>query len=605
MNYKININPKMPSDKVIEKHKNFEKLHAEYLNLGDKRSEKLLDFLNSPEKSEPKVRTLKQITYTAIGIAAAFLIGFLILKTDFSTSTPITSEKDQVAEKTEKETTDPVKEQTGNQNLLAANNSQTNPPFEGVDIDFENYNVNGDKGTIIDHKNGSRLVIPANAFIDENGNPIAGNIEIRYREMHDPVDFFISGVAMTYDSAGSKYHFESAGMMEIQAFKDKEEVFLKPEAAINVELASAYDDQKDYNIYHQDNESSQWKYKGKDNNIVTKNMLAEQIKAVNKEIGGMLQVDAEDPDMPLKPRLADENNFKISIDFNPGEFPEIAAYKNSLFEVDPKESPDFDSDFMYNTVFEDIKLVESDVEDKYKMRLLHEGKTYEHEVYPVFEQEDYEEALAQYETNLEKYNQLVEEKELAMNSKKEAQKEEIEQLDQKKTFLKERLARLNNGIYSVSKGNELAQLKQKDAVSRRLNNKAFHLFAVNEFGIWNCGIARSLPAGPAMAASFTNIAGTQLQPKSVFMVDLSTNALFSYTPAEFEKFRFNPASRNIAWFVTEDNKLAVLRQEAFDKVQEGNSSHNFKVEVADRKFKAAPEIRQFLGVKIEEEELNS
>lgn len=51
-------------------------------------------------------------------------------------------------------------------------------------------------------------------------------VKITYREFADPIDFFVSGIPMEYDSAGRKYNFESSGMCEINAYKDDIAVLL-------------------------------------------------------------------------------------------------------------------------------------------------------------------------------------------------------------------------------------------------------------------------------------------------------------------------------------------------------------------------------------------
>ncbi|HRD40305.1 MAG TPA: hypothetical protein PLC65_16880, partial [Bacteroidia bacterium] len=73
----------------------------------------------------------------------------------------------------------------------------------------------------------SKIKVPQNAFVNKAGPDIIGDVEIQYREMHDQADIIASGIPMTYDSAGTKYHFESAGMFDIKASQNGEQVFLK------------------------------------------------------------------------------------------------------------------------------------------------------------------------------------------------------------------------------------------------------------------------------------------------------------------------------------------------------------------------------------------
>ena len=90
-----------------------------------------------------------------------------------------------------------------------------NLPIKGLNVAFTSYNVQSNKGRIINHKTGSLLKVPKNAFVNENGEPIKGKVEIKYREFKDVAEVFASGIPMTYREAGEEFHFESAGMMEI------------------------------------------------------------------------------------------------------------------------------------------------------------------------------------------------------------------------------------------------------------------------------------------------------------------------------------------------------------------------------------------------------
>src|ERR1017187_213247 len=90
-----------------------------------------------------------------------------------------------------------------------------------------------------------------NSFVDESGKLLNGEIELRYREFHDAFDFFVAGIPMTYDSAGVRYQFASAGMMEMQAYQNGKKVNMATGKSINIELASNYKG-TEYNLYKLD-----------------------------------------------------------------------------------------------------------------------------------------------------------------------------------------------------------------------------------------------------------------------------------------------------------------------------------------------------------------
>ena len=69
------------------------------------------------------------------------------------------------------------------------------PPIKGVDVPFKDYKVEVAKGAVLETATGSTISIPANAFIDKDGNPIEGEVTIKFREFHDATDIIASGYA--------------------------------------------------------------------------------------------------------------------------------------------------------------------------------------------------------------------------------------------------------------------------------------------------------------------------------------------------------------------------------------------------------------------------
>jgi len=133
--------------------------------------------------------------------------------------------------------------------LSAGEVADYNPPLEKVKITASLYSVNSDEATTITFKTGSVIKIPAKAFVDKSGRPVSGKVDVTYREMNDPIDFFLSGIPMNYDSAGMHYTFESAGMLEIHASQQGKELEVNPEKELAIALAS-HQSEKRFNLYH-------------------------------------------------------------------------------------------------------------------------------------------------------------------------------------------------------------------------------------------------------------------------------------------------------------------------------------------------------------------
>ncbi|MEQ1734684.1 MAG: hypothetical protein ABL940_13495, partial [Bacteroidia bacterium] len=151
--------------------------------------------------------------------------------------------------------------------IVAVKNNNTtvafiNKPFKTLDIPFSEYEIIAEKGDTIYHKTGSILVFPANSLLDKYGNIAKGHVKIMYKEFLDPIDFFVSGIPMNYDSSGVKYVFESSGMCEIKASQKNEPLFVNKELAPTINMISQNKDSK-HNLYYLDTIAKTWVNKGK------------------------------------------------------------------------------------------------------------------------------------------------------------------------------------------------------------------------------------------------------------------------------------------------------------------------------------------------------
>jgi len=145
-----------------------------------------------------------------------------------------------------------------------------NPPLKGLEEEISTAKLVAEKGGEFSSKTGSKYTVEPNSLKNKDGQPVSGEVTIKYREMHDYVDFFVSGIPMTYDSAGTTYQLESAGMVEIYAEQDGEKLEINPNKPIQVELISeipllASQEVPEFNIYQLDIENRNWKFRNVDN----------------------------------------------------------------------------------------------------------------------------------------------------------------------------------------------------------------------------------------------------------------------------------------------------------------------------------------------------
>ncbi len=229
------------------------------------------------------------------------------------------------------------------------------PAFKGFDVDFTSIWVNSGQAKSYALPSGTVLKIPACHFTNANGDAIQGKVEIRYREMNDGVDFAVSGIPMTYDSAGQEYLFESAGMFEVQGWQNGQKVFVNPNCPITIEQKTVSSDGK-FNMYYLDTVNRNWQFIGKPNwqtdPSATTKIVADadvilsngsenhsfsfpSLHDTSDDLLMKLQkeIDALEKTTWVEPKLMNVNNQNFTIEFDKNQFPEFEPFASTIFGV--------------------------------------------------------------------------------------------------------------------------------------------------------------------------------------------------------------------------------------------------------------------------------
>lgn len=128
-------------------------------------------------------------------------------------------------------------------------------PFQTA---YSTYIIENAKGGVYIHSSGSRINIPANAVIYEDGTPVVGPYELQYREFRDQADIAFSGIPMTYDEREQNYNFSSAGMFELRAKQGDAQLKLAQPVSVDFNCTRQADD---VDFYEMDDESGVWEKK--------------------------------------------------------------------------------------------------------------------------------------------------------------------------------------------------------------------------------------------------------------------------------------------------------------------------------------------------------
>lgn len=121
-------------------------------------------------------------------------------------------------------------------------------PFKET-VPFATTKVSADSGGVLTLESGSRITLPANALVDKNGNPVTGEVDLKFREFHSADDILLSGIPMQLDENGYEY-MSSGGMMEIRASQNGEELELAQGKSASIELISEVDIQEGYQLFY-------------------------------------------------------------------------------------------------------------------------------------------------------------------------------------------------------------------------------------------------------------------------------------------------------------------------------------------------------------------
>jgi len=403
------------------------------------------------------------------------------------------------------------------------------PPLPGKENQFIAYMINAATGGEIVYNN-TIINIPANAFFNEEGKIISDSIKFVYREFLNPLDIFLSGIPMQYDSGGISFTFESAGMFEMQAYKGDKKLILDANKPIKVELPFTAKENY-FNYYTLDDKTGKWNY-------VNKNTVQERMKIKIADDPVNLSNTPRDFTSTvasiLSPQKADQEKFNFTIKYDEKNFPELATYENVLFEV--TDNKKFDKTF-YKINWDAISLRSTDTKGIFTAKLDKADTSIYVDVKPVFNEKNYDAALKTFEKTQEKISK----------------KTTVKQIENEN-----RLNKVNNTI-----GANSASLKSK-AEKDYVNTLAkYSVIYARSLGTHNCDFPTPPPPTISQISVANNFKGFNTTTNSIYVIEQGKNALFKYTGEECVKY--NRDKKNLVWTMNDKKEFLLLDQDELDK----------------------------------------
>jgi len=458
------------------------------------------------------------------------------------------------------------------------------PPLPSVDVPFSHYRINNFDGGDLTHFTGSEIHIPKHAFIDDKGMPVNGFVDIEYREFHDPLDVWLSGIPMTYDTLGMQL-FESAGMLEIRAYQNQKPLQLNPKAPLIAQMVS-HNGEERFKVYSLDDSSGLWQFKGRDQIIkipeVSGNSTIHGFPAPLPPKNIIKLETALEQHKQLEPKSPQKFNatkYTFDLDVDLSEFPEFAKFNDLKFEVDPNQK-DFNST-IYNTVWDAAELSHDNVDNNtYTLSLQKDVDIKKYKVHPVYTGKDFKKAIEHYHKAKHRWQTKADL--IAKNLSKERH------------------------TYSEKKAQWAADLKKKTEKEKHKKNTSqvtfnfIRTFEISQMGITNCDdYGPRYPKGKKKKPQLLNIIkATVITPVFIYIIEKGKNKIYRFD-ARSEKIALNSKKDNILWTLTQNNQLAVIRPEEIIKVLEATKQDEFytlPLHISQIPLTTKEDIAQFLGV---------
>lgn len=396
-------------------------------------------------------------------------------------------------------------------------------PVKEEDIPFKTYHVNPSKDEKIVLESGTTIEIPKGALLATDQSR---SVEINVREFRDKSSAFIAGVNMDFDK---NHAFESAGMLEIRGSQNKNEVAISKDKPIEINLVTKQDP-SNFGFWYLNESSKKWEDYPitKENDKKTSNLSSlvklrkteDKIQTISKEI---LEISSKLNSLkkPSKEeyKIPGVATKKYDLDFDKSEYPELASFKNVVFEVIP--SPQDDSNFSKKS-WSEIDLEKKG--EKYLMKLKNSKESYQVYVRPVLSGSDLKEAEKIFDKELENFK--VTKKELETTKLNLETEKKIHEANLKKMI---QLENEKNQVAASNQNNQMNALRKVNLEMERIEMAASTInFQTTRFGVFNSD--RPILYPKAFAGDLILLwAGNQVAKfRNIFVFNRDKNTRFSY-----------------------------------------------------------------------------
>ena len=391
--------------------------------------------------------------------------------------------------------------------------------YSGIQKEFNAYPMNN-SGGILHYNSGTKIKIQPNSVTYEDGTPVKGEFEIKYREFRNAAEIAFSGIPMTFNGQ----NFNSVGMYEIRGEQNGKTLKLTQPAVVNFQCTKG---DAGVGFYHLDESSSKWE-KVKQ---ITKN------KAENIEIKKEIQLDSPIGSYRIVGgTVKSDNGNYIPVPVNHNK-----TWISSEMLAEKKEKITF-GDYSWgcynkvlNQIGDSIKEIKRD-EDKQEVVLSPKS--------------------------IELINQRIRGNKIPRH------------------FL--RLADSDGTLLAdgADKGHTYPSLV------KGLNSSSF--------GVYNCDQVYRIANRTTLLPKYVDENGNQIQNQHVLcVVDLKYNGSFSYNP---NSITVDKKGKNVLLLFTEDKKLFVLSEEAYQKMNKDSAQPTIVMTDMTSELSSTKALKEYLNI---------
>ncbi len=136
-------------------------------------------------------------------------------------------------------------------------------------------------------RSGTKLHIPAHAFVNADGEAVNGAVILQYREFRDAADFIVSKLPMQLDYQGKSGYFNSSGMLEVKAYDPNgQKLFLKTGKEVGMEFVQTEVQQRTQ-LWRFDEATGQWFNEDEQTNFANDSIASLPVDTTWRRLGSL------------------------------------------------------------------------------------------------------------------------------------------------------------------------------------------------------------------------------------------------------------------------------------------------------------------------------